>query len=244
MQLKPLALIFAVLFALTLPSTAVLAAGPQEWELPKKKKPKKQAPPKTNTTSGSTPKASKTTKKYDPDSEYRIVLGQLKRKQYSSALPRLKRIVKVQPRNADAWSLIGFASRKSGKMEQSKKAYKTALSIEPNHRGAHAYMGAWRLQKNDLDGAMGLYRRLVEICPDGCRERSELETDIVKFSIASFEPGQVKTLQSKLADFGYYKGEVDGQFGRGSIAALKSFQRAQRIDEVGVFDETRAALSL
>ncbi len=243
MHLKSLALIFGALFAMTLPSTTVHAAGPQEWELPKKKKkPKKQKPASTT----STPKASSSTKKqsYDPDEDYRIVLSQLKRKQYSSALPRLKRIVKVQPRNADAWSLIGFASRLTGKMEQSKKAYRTALSIEPDHRGAHAYMGAWRLQKDDLGGAMKLYRRLAEICPDGCRERSELERDIVKFSIASFNADQVITLQSKLADTGFYKGELDGKFGKGSIAALKSFQRAQRIDEVGVFDETRAALSL
>ncbi len=43
--------------------------------------------------------------------------------------------------------------------------------------------------------------------------------------------------QQRLRDLGYYRGPVDGQFGRGSQSALARFQRDNRLRATGYLDE-------
>ena len=53
----------------------------------------------------------------------------------------------------------------------------------------------------------------------------------------------VKTLQSRLYDLGYYTGEIDGQFGAGTKAAVIDFQKANGLDPDGMAgSETKALL--
>ena len=53
----------------------------------------------------------------------------------------------------------------------------------------------------------------------------------------------VKTLQSRLYDLGYYSGEIDGQFGAGTKAAVIDFQKANGLDPDGMAgSETKALL--
>lgn len=49
---------------------------------------------------------------------------------------------------------------------------------------------------------------------------------------------EVKEMQSRLKELGYYGGEVDGQFGSGTRAAVESFQRQHGIEADGVAGET------
>lgn len=46
-------------------------------------------------------------------------------------------------------------------------------------------------------------------------------------------PDRYKEIQQALAERGYFKGQVDGQWGQESVDALKQFQREQKIDEDG-----------
>jgi tetratricopeptide (TPR) repeat protein len=163
---------------------------------------------------------------------------------YSRALPSLRRIVAAQPGHADAWNLIGFASRKIGELDVSWKAYQTALSIAPDHRGAHEYLGEWYLQKDDLAGALGQYRRLAGVCGGPCVEKSALERAIVAYSVAALDHETVKAVQARLAAAGFFEGPVDGRFTATSASALKAFQLARGIDEVGLFEKTRHALQI
>lgn len=51
--------------------------------------------------------------------------------------------------------------------------------------------------------------------------------------------------QQRLRQLGYYRGPVDGSFGRGSRAALVRFQRDHRLRPTGWLDErTRRALRI
>lgn len=51
--------------------------------------------------------------------------------------------------------------------------------------------------------------------------------------------------QLKLRELGYYRGPIDGAFGRGSKAALVRFQRDKRLRQTGWLDErTRRALRI
>ena len=53
----------------------------------------------------------------------------------------------------------------------------------------------------------------------------------------------VKTLQSRLHDLGYYTDEIDGQFGAGTKAAVIDFQRANGLEADGmVGSETKNVL--
>ena len=53
---------------------------------------------------------------------------------------------------------------------------------------------------------------------------------------------EVKNMQQRLAELGYYNGEADGQFGSGSRAAVEAFQRQNGLDADGIAGE--ATLSL
>jgi len=49
--------------------------------------------------------------------------------------------------------------------------------------------------------------------------------------------GVLKTVQQILKNEKYYKGTVDGQFGPGTIKALKKFQKANKLAETGLPDQ-------
>ena len=53
---------------------------------------------------------------------------------------------------------------------------------------------------------------------------------------------EVKNMQQRLAELGYYNGETDGQFGSGSRAAVEAFQKQNGLDADGIAGE--ATLSL
>ena len=198
---------------------------------------------------GKKKKTKKKTKKdkqgaLDIGATYALASSDVAEGNYARALPGLRRIVAVQPGHADAWNLIGFASRKLGELDVSWKAYQTALSIAPDHRGAHEYLGEWYLQKNDLAGALGQYRRLARLCGGPCVEKSALERAIVAHSVAALDHEAVKAVQARLAAAGFFDGPVDGRFTATSLSALKAFQLARGIDEVGLFERTRHALQI
>src|SRR5690606_27724379 len=124
----------------------------------------------------------------DIGATYALASSDVAEGDYARALPRLRRIVAAQPGHAAAWNLIGFASRKIGELDVSWKAYQTALSIAPDHRGAREYLGEWYLQNNDLTGALEQYRRLADLCDGPCIEMSTLERAIVAHSVAALDP--------------------------------------------------------
>ena len=54
---------------------------------------------------------------------------------------------------------------------------------------------------------------------------------------------EVSTLQGRLQELGYYTGEIDGQYGQGTAAAVKLFQEQNGLGADGVFGgESRALL--
>lgn len=57
------------------------------------------------------------------------------------------------------------------------------------------------------------------------------------------EGDQVKTLQARLQELGYYSGEIDGQFGNGTREAVYLFQQQNGLSADGVVgSDTRALL--
>ena len=111
---------------------------------------------------------------YDLDAE----LGNAKRLIYigeiKQAIEILKDAVASEPQNADAWNLLGYASRKMGDMEQSAEAYNKALGIDPNHKDALEYQGELFLMLGDKTSAEGNLAKLKLLCPGGCEQVDSL----------------------------------------------------------------------
>lgn len=111
----------------------------------------------------------------------------IKGEKYDEAIPLLQNVVADNPRDADAWNYLGFASRKIGKLDEALGYYDKALKISPNHKGANEYLGELYLMMKNLPKAEEQLAKLKAICPTGCEELEDLEADIADFK--SGNPG-------------------------------------------------------
>lgn len=107
---------------------------------------------------------------------------------YAAALPLLQQVVARDPRNADAYNLMGYATRKSGDANGSLRYYTTALQIDPKHLGAHEYIGEAYLMLDRPQEAEQHLARLDSLCLFGCSEYRMLKT-----AIANYKAGRKPT---------------------------------------------------
>ena len=111
---------------------------------------------------------------FDLSAELKSAERLIYKERYKKAIKKLRNAIKEEPGNADAWNLLGYASRKKGDLEQSASAYSKALEIEPDHKGALEYQGELFLMQGDKAAAEANLARLTELCPDGCEQLEEL----------------------------------------------------------------------
>jgi len=107
---------------------------------------------------------------------------------YAAALPLLQQVVAKDPRNADAYNLMGYATRKSGNPNGALQYYTTALQIDPKHLGAHEYIGEAYLMLDQPQQAEQHLARLDSLCLFGCTEYRML-----KAAIAEYKAGRKPT---------------------------------------------------
>ena len=107
---------------------------------------------------------------------------------YAAALPLLQQVVAKDPQNADAYNLMGYATRKSGDPNGSLRYYTTALQIDPKHLGAHEYIGEAYLMLDRPQEAEQHLARLDSLCLFGCTEYRMLKT-----AIANYKAGRKPT---------------------------------------------------
>ena len=80
---------------------------------------------------------------------------------------------KTDVRASHNW--LGYTIRKSGDPTKSIPIYLKALSINPEHRGAHEYVGEASLQLNDAAKAREHLARLDKLCFFSCEEYRDLK---------------------------------------------------------------------
>jgi tetratricopeptide (TPR) repeat protein len=97
-------------------------------------------------------------------------------------------VVARDPQNADAYNLMGYATRKSGDANGSLRYYTTALQIDPKHLGAHEYIGEAYLMLDRPQEAQQHLARLDSLCLFGCSEYRMLKT-----AIANYKAGRKPT---------------------------------------------------
>ena len=124
----------------------------------------------------------------EPESNFDLGVKAVKAQDFGRALGLLGKVVRADPQNADAWNWIGFSNRKLKRLKISLVAYKKALAIDPDHRGANEYLGELYLTTGDLAKARARLDKLDGICFFGCEEYDDL-----KRAIKAFEAAQGKS---------------------------------------------------
>jgi tetratricopeptide (TPR) repeat protein len=102
-------------------------------------------------------------------------------KNWPSAIKLFSSAAKRNPRNADIQNYLGYAYRKTGKLDLAFTHYNLALALNPRHRGAHEYIGEAYLIKGDLKSAQKHLATLREICSLPCEELTDLEREIASY---------------------------------------------------------------
>jgi len=112
----------------------------------------------------------------DPD--YAAAVLSIKHKDFARALGLLAAVTGRNPKDADAWNYTGFASRMTGRFAEALAAYGKALAIQPNHLGAHEYLGELYVQTGQLAKAKRQLAKLEKLCTADCRQYQELASAI------------------------------------------------------------------
>jgi Tfp pilus assembly protein PilF len=105
-------------------------------------------------------------------------------KNWPAAITELKAAVKDEPRNADAHNLLAYSFRKQAKpdLPQAFEHYRIALKLNPDHKGAHEYIGeAYLMDKKPAEAEKHL-TELQRICGNTtCEEYVDLARAIAQY---------------------------------------------------------------
>jgi len=117
--------------------------------------------------------------------DYEEAMQLIDRKEYQAAIPHLVRALQARPGNADILNYLGFTSRMVGDYPTSLDYYQRALARDPDHKGAHEYLGELYLDMHQPDQARAQLAELVRLCPDGCIEKDTLTQSIATYETAA-----------------------------------------------------------
>ena len=122
------------------------------------------------------------------DPNFSKAKAMIEAKDYKAALPLLQQVVAKDAKNADAYNLMGYATRKSGDANGSLQYYNQALAIDAKHLGAHEYVGEAYLMLDRPAEAEQHLARLDSLCVFGCAEHRML-----KAAVANYKAGKKPT---------------------------------------------------
>ena len=135
---------------------------------------------------GADPAPAQQAKPVDPN--FTRAKAMIEARDYRGALPLLQQVVAKDARNADAYNLMGYATRSSGDPNGSLQYYQQALAIDARHLGAHEYIGEAYLMLGRPADAEQHLAKLDSLCVFGCTEYRMLKT-----AIANYKAGKKPT---------------------------------------------------
>ncbi len=97
---------------------------------------------------------------------------------WKGAIKNFKKAVAKDSKNAEAYNLMGYSYRRIGKADLAFATYAKALDIDPNHRGAHEYLGQTYLLVGDAEKAREQLAILTDLCGEQCEETVKLQKAI------------------------------------------------------------------
>jgi tetratricopeptide (TPR) repeat protein len=105
-------------------------------------------------------------------------------KDWQKAIAQLSVVVKAEPKNADAHNLLAYSNRKQAQPNLAKafEHYKIALQLDPNHKGAHEYIGEAYLMDKKPEEAQKHLDALEKLCGNTtCEEYADLAKALVAY---------------------------------------------------------------
>jgi tetratricopeptide (TPR) repeat protein len=117
--------------------------------------------------------------------EAETALRLIEKEDYADAIPHLKRALSFMQGNADILNYLGFTERMVGDYPDSLDYYQRALARNPDHKGAHEYLGELYLAMHQPDQARLQLAELDRLCPDGCTEKTTLTQAIATYIAAN-----------------------------------------------------------
>jgi tetratricopeptide (TPR) repeat protein len=120
--------------------------------------------------------------------EYTTAVRLIHHEKYAEAVPYLNRALQEKPNNADVLNYLGYTHRMLGDYPGSLDFYQRALARDPEHKGAHEYLGELYLKMNQLASARAQLDELTRLCPDSCEEKDVLTKAITDYQLAAAAP--------------------------------------------------------
>ena len=113
------------------------------------------------------------------NSLYELAEKHIYNKKYDKSLKLLKKLTKREDlgtRRADIYNLLGFSYRKleNPELDKSFAAYMMALEIDPEHAGAHEYLGELYLMRDQKNQAIKMLSKLETIVGKNAEEYKDL----------------------------------------------------------------------
>ena len=119
--------------------------------------------------------------------DYSTAVRLIHHEKYAEAVPYLNRALQARP-NADVLNYLGYTHRMLGDYPGSLDFYQRALARDPDHKGAHEYLGELYLKMNQLANANAQLAELTRLCPGGCEEKDVLMKAIADYRLAAATP--------------------------------------------------------
>lgn len=95
--------------------------------------------------------------------------------EYETATAIFTKIAEDEPTNAEAFNQLGYINRRLQNFPEAFAFYTKALELDPQHTGAHHYIGEAYLEVGDLAKAEAHLEQLDLICLFGCDDYFELQ---------------------------------------------------------------------
>ena len=112
---------------------------------------------------------------------YKDAVTAIQAQQYAKAITLLEPWVAGNSGDADGHNWLAYAYRKTGKLDLAFRHYRRALGIDPQHKGAHEYIGEAYLLASQPDKAEEHAKTLASLCPQGCEELKDLRAAITAY---------------------------------------------------------------
>ena len=112
------------------------------------------------------------------DAELQQARALISQKNWPAAVTVLEPYVLAKPKSADGFNLLGYSYRNQRRLDEALLAYKQALSLDPDHRGAHENIGMAYLQLGQMDKARQHLGVLDKLCRFSCEEYRDLKKAI------------------------------------------------------------------
>lgn len=90
----------------------------------------------------------------------------LKQSQFEDARKAAEQLLKIQPKHAPGYKLIGDVLLRQGQLEEAQRYYTQALQLQPNWAEVHANIGSIHAQAQQWQQALECYQKAITIKPD------------------------------------------------------------------------------